>query len=318
MELLTSLGVPAKLKGVRVGLPGSFRDLVADTRFKNEEIGRIVRCLLLDTDIGMGPDIVDVVVKYRRIINKKDKTRLRVAALRKRRKADGGGGVTVTLEPKTADSANPPALILYEKTPSIFKENTPPIVPLKKKASSFLEKKSSYSSSGNEVQGTFARGQNDLFGETFTVDSGSERAESPETGSEGPLAASEGSGGRTRGPRNALSDNVIRGYFDRFWPEYPKKVAKADAIKAFTKIIRKQPDVDKFMETLLASLEWWKGQRQWTKDKGKFIPNPATWLNKGNWEDIKDNESEGSIEAQFLGGDNELDKDLIRRMLGGR
>ena len=28
-----------------------------------------------------------------------------------------------------------------------------------------------------------------------------------------------------------------------------------------------------------------KLSRQWQKDGGQYIPNPATWLNQGRWED---------------------------------
>lgn len=104
--------------------------------------------------------------------------------------------------------------------------------------------------------------------------------------------------------------------FSMFWSKYPRKVAKADALKAFTKIIKVQPDVEVFMATLMASLEWWKGQQSWMKDGGKFIPHPATWLNRGNWEDSKENAETGGG-AQFLRGNDESDEELIRRMQGG-
>ena len=100
-----------------------------------------------------------------------------------------------------------------------------------------------------------------------------------------------------------------------FWAKYPKKVAKADASKAFTKLIKKQSNVEKFMETLMASLNWWINQPQWKKDNGTFIPNAATWLNRGCWEDIKENVASGG--AQFLRGSDESDEELIRRMQGG-
>ena len=102
-----------------------------------------------------------------------------------------------------------------------------------------------------------------------------------------------------------------------FWAKYPKKVAKADALKAFTKIIKTQPDVNRFMSTLMASLEWWKQQASWVKDGGKFVPHPATWLNRGSWEDSRENSSGTDGGAQFLRGNDESDEELIRRMQGG-
>ena len=32
-------------------------------------------------------------------------------------------------------------------------------------------------------------------------------------------------------------------------------------------------------------MEYQKGSRQWRENNGQFIPNPATWLNQGRWED---------------------------------
>lgn len=66
--------------------------------------------------------------------------------------------------------------------------------------------------------------------------------------------------------------------FDLFWQAYPKKVGKEAARKAFDRV--KVP-----VETLLAAIERQKGGRQWQEDGGRFIPNPATWLNQGRWED---------------------------------
>jgi hypothetical protein len=104
--------------------------------------------------------------------------------------------------------------------------------------------------------------------------------------------------------------------FAAFWRQYPKKVAKTDALKAFSKLIKSQPDVDKFMAKVLASVEWWKGQPSWTKDGGKFVPYPATWLNRGHWSDCSEN-GEASGRAEFLRTDAESDEELIKRMQGG-
>ena len=66
--------------------------------------------------------------------------------------------------------------------------------------------------------------------------------------------------------------------FDHFWSAYPKKVGKEAARKAFAKV--KTP-----IDTLLAAIEKQKRSAQWNKDNGQYIPNPATWLNQGRWED---------------------------------
>ena len=69
--------------------------------------------------------------------------------------------------------------------------------------------------------------------------------------------------------------------FATFWKAYPKKVAKAEALKAWAKI----EDVDAKLSDILAGLERAKRSQQWMKDDGQFIPYPATWLNQTRWED---------------------------------
>lgn len=69
--------------------------------------------------------------------------------------------------------------------------------------------------------------------------------------------------------------------FDHFWNQYPKKKAKPDAKKAWDKL---RPG-DELLRKILDGLEHQKGCEDWTKDNGKFIPYPASWLNGRRWED---------------------------------
>lgn len=82
--------------------------------------------------------------------------------------------------------------------------------------------------------------------------------------------------GRKGTPKKALE--VL---FERFWAVYPRKVAKADAKKAFNKIA---PD-EELLQKMIKSLERDKRSGQWTKDNGQFIPYASTWLNGRRWED---------------------------------
>ena len=66
--------------------------------------------------------------------------------------------------------------------------------------------------------------------------------------------------------------------FEMFWEAYPKKIGKSEAMKAWTKI---KPSV----QDVLKALKWQKKSEQWAKDGGQFIPNPATYLNQGRWQD---------------------------------
>lgn len=66
--------------------------------------------------------------------------------------------------------------------------------------------------------------------------------------------------------------------FEAFWAVYPRKVGKLAAKKAFER-------VNMPLETLLTALRRQKCSAQWTAENGRYIPNPATWLNQGRWED---------------------------------
>ncbi len=68
--------------------------------------------------------------------------------------------------------------------------------------------------------------------------------------------------------------------FDEFWDAYPRKTAKAEALNSWK---RDKPD----LQTVLNSLAWQKKEDQWTKDAGKFIPYPASYLNSRRYEDEK-------------------------------
>ena len=67
--------------------------------------------------------------------------------------------------------------------------------------------------------------------------------------------------------------------FDAFWQVYPKKTGKEAARKAFKKIPKSAHPL------LVPAVEAQKKSRQWMEENGRFIPNPATWLNQGRWED---------------------------------
>jgi hypothetical protein len=69
--------------------------------------------------------------------------------------------------------------------------------------------------------------------------------------------------------------------FDAFWSVYPRKVAKDDALRAFSK---RNPD-SALLAAMVAAVKAQSATEDWTKDGGKFIPYPATWLNDGRWTD---------------------------------
>jgi hypothetical protein len=75
--------------------------------------------------------------------------------------------------------------------------------------------------------------------------------------------------------------NVVEGRFERFWKVYPNKRGKDAALKAFKKI---KPSED-LLAVMISAIEDQKTWESWTKENGKFIPYPATWLNRGQWQD---------------------------------
>ena len=67
--------------------------------------------------------------------------------------------------------------------------------------------------------------------------------------------------------------------FELFWAAYPRKVGKQAAKKAFSK-------VSVPVKTLIDAVNSQKNSEQWRRDNGQYIPNPATWLNQGRWDDV--------------------------------
>lgn len=67
--------------------------------------------------------------------------------------------------------------------------------------------------------------------------------------------------------------------FERFWNHYPKKVARADAVKAWNRAVKRKP-ADEIIELA----------KQYSEGKlpsSEFIPNGSTWLNNNRWEDVQ-------------------------------
>lgn len=83
---------------------------------------------------------------------------------------------------------------------------------------------------------------------------------------------------KTSSPAPPPTVRASSGAFDDFWQIYPKKIGKEAARRAFTKAVR------------VAGLEpVMLGAKRYATDENlperQFIPNPATWLNQGRWDD---------------------------------
>jgi hypothetical protein len=81
-----------------------------------------------------------------------------------------------------------------------------------------------------------------------------------------------------------LRSNDLDDGFEEFWQAYPKKVGKEAARKSWGKY---KPN----LELVLHTLEWQIESDQWRRNDGQFIPNPATYLNQGRWQDQQPVES---------------------------
>ena len=84
-------------------------------------------------------------------------------------------------------------------------------------------------------------------------------------------------------PQAAATREDMAAAFERFWTAWPKKVAKADAQKAWAQLARERilPPVG----VIVAAIEAQSRTRQWRKEDGMFIPHPATWLRRRQWTD---------------------------------
>jgi hypothetical protein len=80
-------------------------------------------------------------------------------------------------------------------------------------------------------------------------------------------------------PIKNKQENSVDDFFETFWSFYPKKIAKADALKAWKQAIKK-----KTADELIALA---KTYSEGKLPEHQFIPYPASWLNKGLYEAVE-------------------------------
>ncbi len=69
--------------------------------------------------------------------------------------------------------------------------------------------------------------------------------------------------------------------FEDFWQLYPRRQAKLDARKAWSKL---NPSLE-LVQAILAAVEVQRRSQEWRKDGGQWVPLPASWLRAGRWMD---------------------------------
>lgn len=79
--------------------------------------------------------------------------------------------------------------------------------------------------------------------------------------------------------------------FAAWWALYPKKIGRAPAEKAWLKNWHRTDP-----ELATAKLTEQIASEQWTKEDGKYVPNPLTYINQRRWED--EAESYGPTETE--------------------
>ena len=77
--------------------------------------------------------------------------------------------------------------------------------------------------------------------------------------------------------------------FDDWWKQYPKKVGKIDAQKAYRAAIKQGATPQILLDGLRRHNANWKT----ANTERRYIPNPASWLRKGRWEDELDTPDSG-------------------------
>ena len=73
------------------------------------------------------------------------------------------------------------------------------------------------------------------------------------------------------------------GGFDAFWTAFPKKRGKAKARTAYAKAVRGAPDLPAVLLADVARRQ--TDDYRWTKEDGRYIPDPTTYLNQERWHD---------------------------------
>jgi hypothetical protein len=81
--------------------------------------------------------------------------------------------------------------------------------------------------------------------------------------------------------KNSLSPHAIEGAFAGFWREYPRKVGKQDAAKAFAAAIKSGASPEHITAAAIKHRAHWQAECR----QPNFIPYPATWLRRGSYDD---------------------------------
>lgn len=97
-----------------------------------------------------------------------------------------------------------------------------------------------------------------------------------------------------------IGETEICKLFDMFWSAYPRKTAKIDALKAFSRHIKTVDNPSAFVDMVCSKIKTMSNSFDWTKDEGKYIPYPATWIRGERWNDVISDESVKEIDIDAI------------------
>lgn len=101
--------------------------------------------------------------------------------------------------------------------------------------------------------------------------------------------------------------------FQEFWLAYPRKIGKGAARRSW-KRIRPSPQLQ---QQILNSLSQHTYSHDWSREYGRFIPHPATFLNQERWDDELTDPPDPSVESGEFGSSEsrqEYNEALNRRL----
>lgn len=93
-------------------------------------------------------------------------------------------------------------------------------------------------------------------------------------------SSERGCKGETRATPLPKPQTAYSADFLQFWEAYPNRKGKKAAWRAWRQATDRPP-----IDDLVAEIKLQRQSQEWMKDGGAYIPHPATWLNRGGWED---------------------------------
>ena len=69
---------------------------------------------------------------------------------------------------------------------------------------------------------------------------------------------------------------------ERFWQVYPRKSGKREALRVFSAL----KPTDELVGVMVNAVRDQQRSDQWTRERGRYVPNPATWLSREPWLDV--------------------------------